>query len=128
LIYNEKFLELRRRIAKISENSSDYGNNDKYKNRIRGLDLKTNQKLNIISKNFNLLKDEFISIKSNYISPNNTSTNRSYIPKSFDYFYYKKEPEDNNKNNLKNYYKNINEDINRNIIDQQNNINLRFLE
>ena len=95
--YNEKFLELRRRIAKISERSSEYGNNNKYKNRIRELELKANQKLNVVSKKFTLLKDEFISITSNYISPNNTSTNRSFTPKPFDYFYYKKEPEDNKK-------------------------------
>ena len=122
--YNEKFLELRKKLAKISDDNSEFNqNNNSHKNRLRELELKTNQKLNIFSNNFTSLKNQFISKTSNYTFPNK----KSYSPKSFDYSNYKK-VEDNNNNYLKNYRKKISEDINRNIIEQQNNINMKFVE
>ena len=122
--YNEKFLELRKKLAKISDDNSEFNqNNNSHKNRLRELELKTNQKLNIISNNFTSLKNQFISMTSNYTFPNK----KSYSPKSFDYSNYKK-VEDNNNNYLKNYRKKISEDINRNILEQQNNINMKFVE
>ena len=131
--YNEKFLELRKKLTMISEGNSEINHiNNKYKNKLRDLELKTSQKLNIISDNFTSLKNDFISMNSNYFLSNNNNSNKSmsfnsYFNKSFDYSNYKKE-ENGNKNYIKNLSKKISEDINRNKLDQQNYINIKFLE
>ena len=124
--YNEKFLELRKKIAKISERNSEYSqNNNIYKNWLRELEFKTNQRLKNISKNFTSLKDEFISITTKYAFAH---SNKNYPSKLFEYSNYKDEEEDNTKNYLKNFSKMISEDINKDIIERQNDINIKFLE
>lgn len=122
--YNEKFLELRKKIAKISEGNSELNQNNNINyNRLKELELKTNQKIDIITNNFTNLKNEFMSITTNYSllnKPNN-------LQKSFDYSNYRKE-ESNNLNYLRNIAKKISEEINKNSIEYQNSINLRFLD
>ena len=123
--YNEKFLELRKKLSKISEGNSELNyNNNIYKNKLKELEIKTNEKLNIITNNFTSLKNEFISMTSNYYL-----SHKSFPQKEvFDYVNYKKEEDENNKNFMRNFSKKISEDINRNILDQQKNIDLKFLE
>ena len=121
--YNEKFLELRKKISSISEGNFELNNsNNKYKNRLKELELKTNQKLTNISNNFTSLKNEFISLTANYTS------RKPPTPKTFEYINLKKEEDENNKEYIRNYTKKISDEINRNILEHQNMINIRFLE
>ena len=122
--YNEKFLELRKKIAKIAEGNSELNQNNNINyNRLKELELNSNQKIDIITNNFTNLKNEFMSITTNYSLLNKSSN----LPKSFDYSNYIKE-ENNNLNYLRNLTKKISEEINKNSIENQNIINLRFLD
>ena len=122
--YNEKFLELRKKIAKIEEGNSELNQNNNINyNKLKELELNSNQKIDIITNNFTNLKNEFMSITTNY-SLLNKSNN---LQKSFDYSNYRKE-ENNNLNYLRNLTKKISEEISKNSIENQNNINLRFLD
>ena len=122
--YNEKFLELRKKIAKIAEGNSELNQNSNMNyNRLKAIELNSNQKIDEITNNFTNLKNEFMSITTNY-SLLNKSNN---LQKSFEYSNYKKE-ENNNLNYLRNLTKKISEEINNNSIDNQNNINLRFVD
>ena len=98
-------------------------NNNINYNRLKELELNSNQKIDIITNNFTNLKNEFMFITTNY-SLLNKSNN---LQKSFDYSNYKKE-ENNNLNYLRNLTKKISEEINKNSIESQNIINLRFLD
>jgi len=122
--YNEKFLELRKKIAKIAEGNSELNQNNNINyNRLKELELNSNQKIDIITNNFTNLKNEFMSITTNYSLLNKSSN----LQKSFDYSNYIKE-ENNNLNYLRNLTKKISEEINKNSIENQNIINLRFLD
>ena len=121
--YNEKFYELRKKISSISEGDLELNpGNNKYKNRLKQLEQTTNQKIEIISDKFTSLKNEFISLTSNY------SSQKPSIQKSFEYSNFKNEEDENNKTYIKNLTKKISDDINKNIIEQQSMINIKFLE
>ena len=124
--YNEKFKELRKKISLIYEQNSDIsGNKTFYKNRIKQLELNSEQKLNSISKKVNSLKNDFIKINSLYFTENQKNYNKN---NSFYYPSYEKKEIDEKQIFIKNFSTQIAEEISNNSKEIQNNINLKFFE
>ena len=125
--YNEKFKELRKKISNISKINSEFSKNETfYKNKIKQLELNTEQRIDNISNKFTNLKDDFIKVNSNF------SKNISY--KSYNKnnsFYYplipKKEIDQQNLF-VKNVSIQISEELSNNSKEMQNNIYLKFFE
>jgi len=124
--YNEKFKELRKKISLIYEQNSDIsGNKNFYKNRIKQLELNSEQKLNSISNKVNSLKNDFIKINSLYFTESQKNYNKN---NSFYYPIHEKQEIDEKKLFIKNFSTQITEEISNNSKEIQNNINLKFFE
>ena len=85
--YNEKFKQLRKKISLISDTNSDISKKTNfYKNKIKYLELNTQQKLESISNKITSLKNDFIKI-NNQILSNNNDNNNTFINKNNSFYY-----------------------------------------
>ena len=125
--YNEKFKELRKKIANISEMNSEFSRkNNFYKNRLKQLELNSGQKIENISKKLTHLKNDFIKINSIFLNDvNNKAFNKN---SSFYYPLMQKKENDEKKIFLKNFSNQISEEILNNSKEIQNNLYLKLFE
>ena len=125
--YNEKFKELRKKIANISEINSEFSRkNNFYKNRLKQLELNSGQKIENISKKLTHLKNDFIKINSIFLNDvNNKAFNKN---SSFYYPLMQKKENDEKKIFLKNFSNQISEEILNNSKEIQNNLYLKLFE
>ena len=125
--YNEKFKELRKKIANISEMNSEFSrNNNFYKNRLKQLELNSGQRIENISKKLTHLKNDFIKINSIFLNDaNNKAFNKN---SSFYYPLMQKKENDEKKIFLKNFSNQISEEILNNSKEIQNNLYLKLFE
>ena len=125
--YNEKFKELRKKIANISEMNSEFSRkNNFYKNRLKQLELNSGQKIENISKKLTHLKNDFIKINSIFLNDvNNKAFNKN---SSFYYPLMQKKENDEKKIILKNFSNQISEEILNNSKEIQNNLYLKIFE
>ena len=125
--YNEKFKELRKKIANISEMNSEFSRkNNFYKNRLKQLELNSGQRIENISKKLTHLKNDFIKINSIFLNDvNNKAFNKN---SSFYYPLMQKKENDEKKIFLKNFSNQISEEILNNSKEIQNNLYLKFFE
>ena len=131
--YNEKFKQLREKIFSLSEENSEYSRNKtKYKNRLKYLELNSNQKIDLINKKFTSLKHDFISLNTIFIKNNNININKSLsFNKNKNSFYYpslEKSEDDNFKLYIKNYSEKISNEISNNSYEIKNSIHSKFNE
>ena len=124
--YNEKFKELRKKISILSEQNNETSKNKNYyKNRIKQLELNSEQKIDTISKKVNSLKNDFIKLHTIYNLEHNKNINK------YNSFYYpssQKEELDEKKLFIKNLSNQISEQISTNSKEIQNDIYLKFYE
>ena len=125
--YNEKFKELRKKIANISEMNSEFSRkNNFYKNKLKQLELNSGQKIENISKKLTHLKNDFIKINSIFLNDvNNKAFNKN---SSFYYPLMQKKENDEKKIFLKNFSNQISEEILNNSKEIQNNLYLKLFE
>jgi hypothetical protein len=125
--YNEKFKELRKKIANISEMNSEFSiKNNFYKNRLKQLELNSEQRIENISKKLTHLKNDFIKINSIFLNDvNNKAFNKN---SSFYYPLMQKKENDEKKIFLKNFSNQISEEILNNSKEIQNNLYLKLFE
>ena len=125
--YNEKFKELRKKIANISEMNSEFSRkNNFYKNKLKQLELNSGQKIENISKKLTHLKNDFIKINSIFLNDvNNKAFNKN---SSFYYPLMQKKENDEKKIILKNFSNQISEEILNNSKEIQNNLYLKLFE
>ena len=125
--YNEKFKELRKKIANISEMNSEFSRkNNFYKNRLKQLELNSGQRIENISKKLTHLKNDFIKINSIFLNDvNNKAFNKN---SSFYYPLMQKKENDEKKIFLKNFSNQISEEILNNSKEIQNNLYLKLFE
>ena len=125
--YNEKFKELRKKIANISEMNSEFSRkNNFYKNRLKQLELNSGQRIENISKKLTHLKNDFIKINSIFLNDvNNKAFNKN---NSFYYPLMQKKENDEKKIFLKNFSNQISEEILNNSKEIQNNLYLKLFE
>ena len=125
--YNEKFKELRKKIANISEMNSEFSRkNNFYKNRLKQLELNSGQRIENISKKLTHLKNDFIKINSIFLNDvNNKAFNKN---SSFYYPLMQKKEHDEKKIFLKNFSNQISEEILNNSKEIQNNLYLKLFE
>ena len=124
--YNEKFKELRKKISILSEQNNETSKNKNYyKNRIKQLELNSEQKIDTISKKVNSLKNDFIKLHTIYNLEHNKNINK------YNSFYYpssQKEELAEKKLFIKNLSNQISEQISTNSKEIQNDIYLKFYE
>ena len=128
--YNEKFKELRKKISNLSEiNSDNLRNKTFYKNRIKQLELNSEQKIDDISFKFTQLKNDFIKINSIF-SKENCSINNKTLNANGSFYYplLEKKEIDEKKLFIKNFSKNVSEELTDNSKEIQNSIYLKFFE
>ena len=125
--YNEKFKELRKKIANISEMNPEFSRkNNFYKNRLKQLELNSGQRIENISKKLTHLKNDFIKINSIFLNDvNNKAFNKN---SSFYYPLMQKKENDEKKIFLKNFSNQISEEILNNSKEIQNNLYLKLFE
>ena len=125
--YHEKFKELRKNIANISEMNSEFSRkNNFYKNRLKQLELNSGQRIENISKKLTHLKNDFIKINSIFLNDvNNKAFNKN---SSFYYPLMQKKENDEKKIFLKNFSNQISEEILNNSKEIQNNLYLKLFE
>ena len=125
--YNEKFKELRKKIANISEMNSEFSRkNNFYNNRLKQLELNSGQRIENISKKLTHLKNDFIKINSIFLNDvNNKAFNKN---SSFYYPLMQKKENDEKKIFLKNFSNQISEEILNNSKEIQNNLYLKLFE